>query len=1051
MPEMKEKHILLTIYSIQDYAGAEIHTLSVAKALTEMGADVRIATFNYAYPMREEYEKEGIEVTNILLEKLNMDTYDLIWAHHAVVLDYLIWELHIHAKEVIFNSLSPFEALEALPVYANELSLCLANSSETKEQLLMENVAKEHVIVFPNYVVQKMLLVQNQKSYGKRPDKIAIVSNHVPPELLEFESLAKSSEMLVDIYGKGYQETLVTESLLLKYDLIITIGKTVQYAMGLGIPVYCYDVFGGPGYIEPANRNAAFYYNFSGRGGFSKKQGSDIFDDIIMKYEKNKEYILGNCTFIKEHCVLENNIQKVCEYLNNRCKYTNLKEIRQHYMSLKRSNQAFVREYRYNLHRKMQIEEDIRQMKAMEDKLQEKKQETADLEREIQKLNAAAHENENLILRLYHEMEQKDGSLDQKERNCQYLLEVIQERDRELSEIQHNLWWQRILWLSKWKSRITKYIRHPGLAADRLCRGRQQKNICLPASEVQEVQKELISVVIPVYDRTDILRESITSILNQSYQNFELLLVCDGSPKATLDVVKEYETNEKVRIFRYEDNSGNAVRGRNKAIREAKGEYLAFQDSDDIAVKDRLKLSLEYMKHYDVDIVYGGWKALCDGTRVVDIQDGQEVYSPDCDYEMLRKICVPCQSTVMAKVSVLRSCGGLKTTMRYREDHELWLRLAYNGYKFKSIDQILTILRLHENNLELTYKEQDQKWYDRMMEEHKRVIPMKPKIAYVIPSCGISGGIAVICQHVNRLMKRGYDVLLISEDSSQTAIDWFPNQLVEVCTLEQAPDNIDIAVATGWSTAYTIRSIRAKRKLYFVQSDETRFYPKGSKDYSRALATYHMDYEFITEAKWIQKWLKETFHKDARYVPNALDEKIIYQTEPIAEKGKKFRILLEGPIDIPYKGMEDAFLAVQGLDCEVWCISSAGRPKAGWKCDRFFEKVPMDQMRSIYSSCDLFLKMSRVEGFFGPPLEMMACAGACVVGKVTGYDEYIVDGENALVVEQGDVKGAHDALQRLMEDDALRNHLIENGIKTAQQWRWDTSIDCLEKIFATQP
>ena len=82
---------------------------------------------------------------------------------------------------------------------------------------------------------------------------------------------------------------------------------------------------------------------------------------------------------------------------------------------------------------------------------------------------------------------------------------------------------------------------------------------------------------------------------------------------------------------------------------------------------------------------------------------------------------------------------------------------------------------------------------------------------------------------------------------------------------------------------------------------------------------------------------------------------------------------------------------------------------------------------------------------------MMACAGACVVGKVTGYDEYIVDGENALVVEQGDVKGAHDALQRLMEDDALRNHLIENGIKTAQQWRWDTSIDCLEKIFATQP
>jgi len=141
--------------------------------------------------------------------------------------------------------------------------------------------------------------------------------------------------------------------------------------------------------------------------------------------------------------------------------------------------------------------------------------------------------------------------------------------------------------------------------------------------------------------------------------------------------------------------------------------------------------------------------------------------------------------------------------------------------------------------------------------------------------------------------------------------------------------------------------------------------------------------------------------------------------------------------------------AVNGLDCEVWCISSAGTPKPGWRCDQFFSKVPMEQMKYIYSSCDILLKMSRVEGFFGPPMEMMACGGTCVVGNVTGYDEYIVDGYNALVVNLGDVQGAHDALKRLIEDPELRNTLAKNGIKTAQEWGWDGSIDSLEKIFLT--
>jgi glycosyltransferase involved in cell wall biosynthesis len=132
----------------------------------------------------------------------------------------------------------------------------------------------------------------------------------------------------------------------------------------------------------------------------------------------------------------------------------------------------------------------------------------------------------------------------------------------------------------------------------------------------------------------------------------------------------------------------------------------------------------------------------------------------------------------------------------------------------------------------------------------------------------------------------------------------------------------------------------------------------------------------------------------------------------------------------------------------VWCVSASGRPETDWKCDKFFTKVPFGKMRHIYSSCDILLKMSRVESFAYPPLEMMACGGTAVVGKVTGIEEYIVNGYNALVVDQGDIQGAHNALKILIEDEKLRNELIENGKKTAEKFRWDPSIDLLENIFS---
>lgn len=603
------------------------------------------------------------------------------------------------------------------------------------------------------------------------------------------------------------------------------------------------------------------------------------------------------------------------------------------------------------------------------------------------------------------------------------------------------------------RSRIPAPVRD----ALRPCFGLRRRPVPRPAARpvvaatppAPQERRGLVSVIIPIHDRTHELREAIESVRRQSYPNWELLLVTDGSPPETMRVVDAYGDDPRIRVYSYLDQSGTAVRGRNRGIKEARGEYVAFLDSDDIAAPDRLAISVREMEAGGFDVVYGGWTAKLDGTRQIDgLHDGQRVTSPDCDLEMLRRICVPCQSTVMVRRAALVDVGGLKPGMRYREDHELWMRLAHYGYRFGAIRDNLVSLRLHRGNNELNFKSADTHWERRAQEEHRHKCRLAPTIAYLIPGTGISGGIAVILEHANRLLEAGCDVMLISQDNKDS-IPWWSGNRVPVIPFATAArhlfERIDTVVATGWSTVSMVDHFPASRKLYFVQSDERRFddCPEFKK---QVHATYlRHDLEYVSMAGWICRWLRQEFGHACGYIGNGLDPAKYAAALPLAPRGEKVRILLEGPTVIPFKGMDDAAEAIRGFaDCEVWIVSAAGGPKPGWRCDRFFEAVPHEQMAAIYASCDILLKMSRVESFSYPPLEMMARGGAVVVRDVTGLDEYAVHGENCLIVS--DVASARAAVRRLVDDADLRRELGAAGRATAARMTWDRSLPALLEI-----
>jgi len=245
-----------------------------------------------------------------------------------------------------------------------------------------------------------------------------------------------------------------------------------------------------------------------------------------------------------------------------------------------------------------------------------------------------------------------------------------------------------------------------------------KRKICKNNKEPGQ-SRPYFSVVIPVYDRTAELREAVESILSQTFVNFEILLICDGSPRETIEIVESYSLHPKVREFFFKDNSGNPCRGRNKGIDMAYGRFVAFLDSDDIAMPDRLEKSLYHLLTKKVDVIGGAIQYLTEGVSCRGFRNGQLGFtSEDCTYDLLRQgnrlsIC-----TVAVRKECLDRFGGFREEMRYREDHELWLRLAYHGCTFYNSPEVFAQYRVHECNAELSYMADDEKWYEKALELH---------------------------------------------------------------------------------------------------------------------------------------------------------------------------------------------------------------------------------------------------------------------------------------------------------------------------------------------
>ncbi|MGA1823460.1 MAG: glycosyltransferase family 2 protein [bacterium] len=204
-------------------------------------------------------------------------------------------------------------------------------------------------------------------------------------------------------------------------------------------------------------------------------------------------------------------------------------------------------------------------------------------------------------------------------------------------------------------------------------------------------EQPLVSVIMPTYNHGNVIGEAIESVLNQTYQNFELIIIDNYSEDDTEKIVASYEDNRIIYLkFR---NNGIIAASRNYGIKHVHGEYIAFLDSDDLWLEQKLEFVIDYFKKVPgVDVVcHDEW------LKGNSVRKTRLTYGPYTTYrDMLFKGNSMSTSATVVRTSKLFEAGLFYENLNFNgvEDYDFWMRLARSGCRIKYLHKVLGVYRV---------------------------------------------------------------------------------------------------------------------------------------------------------------------------------------------------------------------------------------------------------------------------------------------------------------------------------------------------------------------
>ena len=201
----------------------------------------------------------------------------------------------------------------------------------------------------------------------------------------------------------------------------------------------------------------------------------------------------------------------------------------------------------------------------------------------------------------------------------------------------------------------------------------------------------MVSIIIPIYNAKKWIKDTIENVLNQTYDNFELILVDDCSTDETRKILGKYKAFENIKIIYLEKNMGPGI-ARNIGLKHAEGRYICFQDADDLWEKEKLEKQIRFMKKGKYAFSYTGFKYIKENNKL------KTVHIPEkLNYkEALKDIRILTNSVMfdLEKIDI----DLLKMKNINAEDIATWFNILKKGYTAYGLDEPLVFYRLRKDS-----------------------------------------------------------------------------------------------------------------------------------------------------------------------------------------------------------------------------------------------------------------------------------------------------------------------------------------------------------------
>lgn len=384
------------------------------------------------------------------------------------------------------------------------------------------------------------------------------------------------------------------------------------------------------------------------------------------------------------------------------------------------------------------------------------------------------------------------------------------------------------------------------------------------------------------------------------------------------------------------------------------------------------------------------------------------------------------------------------------------------------------------------------------------------KINFILPPSGLTGGPLAILEYANRFIDKGHQVTVTTYPTAFWPPEWvnagkpFPwfnfkgniiykksstldsykikfirkfflglggeytskedaglrliiNELMIISSVMAYVPECDLNIATFWSTAFTAYLSKKGKPVYFMQHYEEVFYENiFSHVFMKLLAraSYELPIYKIANSSWLQKNIFRKFGQEVPFSNNALELNDFAPEKKFSQDDGVIRIITFSRPE-QWKGFADATAAMRIIKEKYkeqieWIVFGRSHTRIlpnNTACPyTFFSGLPFKELAKLYAQCDIAICASWYESFPLPPLEAMA-SGTAVVTTSDGMEDYAINNVNCLVVKPRDINAMVAAIEQLIDDQTLRQQLVENGLKTAAKYNWNNAVDTREKIL----